>query len=46
MEREFFAAIKEAREPNGSVGQILPTMEVMEKIQQLVMRQIASSQPG
>lgn len=46
MEREFFAAIKEAREPNGSVGQILPTMEVMEKIQQLVMGQIASSQPG
>lgn len=36
MEREFFAAIREGREPNGSVSQILPTMEIMEKIQQFV----------
>ena len=36
MEREFFAAIKENREPNGSVQQILPTMEVMQKIEDMV----------
>ena len=36
MQREFFAAIHEGREPNGSVAKILPTMEVMDKIQQLV----------
>ncbi len=36
MEREFFAAIREGREPNGSVQQILPTMEVMEKIEQMI----------
>lgn len=36
MDREFFAAIREDREPNGSVQQILPTMEVMEEIQKMV----------
>ncbi|MDB4844891.1 Gfo/Idh/MocA family oxidoreductase [Hellea sp.] len=36
MQREFFAAIHEGREPNGSVAKILPTMEVIDKIQQLV----------
>lgn len=36
MEREFFAAIREGREPNGSVHQILPTMEIIEKIEQMV----------
>lgn len=36
MEREFFAAIEQDREPNGSVQQILATMEVMEKIEQMV----------
>ena len=36
MEREFFAAIREGREPNGSVQQILPTMEVMDKIEQMI----------
>lgn len=41
MEREFFAAIQEDREPNGSVRQILPTMEVMEKVQQMVQKQIS-----
>lgn len=36
MQREFFSAIKEDREPNGSVSQILSTMEVLEKIQQMI----------
>lgn len=40
MEREFFSSIRERREPNGSVAQILPTMEVMEKIQQMVDKQV------
>jgi 2-hydroxy-4-carboxymuconate semialdehyde hemiacetal dehydrogenase len=42
MEREFFSAIKEGREPNGSVQQILPTMEIMEKVQQMVQKQVSS----
>lgn len=36
MQREFFAAIHEGREPNGAVQQILATMEVMGKIEQMV----------
>ena len=40
MQREFFAAIKEDREPNGSVQQILATHEVMEKIEQMVTAQL------
>jgi 2-hydroxy-4-carboxymuconate semialdehyde hemiacetal dehydrogenase len=40
MQREFFSAIEEDREPNGSVQQILATHEVMEKIEQLVTQQL------
>jgi len=40
MQREFLSAIKEDREPNGSVQQILATHEVMEKIEQMVTEQI------
>ena len=40
MQREFFAAIEEDREPNGSVQQILATHEVMEKIEQMVTAQL------
>jgi len=40
MQREFFAAIAEDREPNGSVQQILATHEVMEKIEQMVKQQL------
>lgn len=36
MQREFFSAVREGREPNGSVQQILATMEVMSKIEQMV----------
>jgi len=36
MQREFFSAIYEDREPNGSVAQILPTMEIMEKIEGMI----------
>lgn len=32
-DREFFAAIAEGREPNGSVAQILPCMETLDRIE-------------
>ncbi|MEM7194749.1 MAG: Gfo/Idh/MocA family oxidoreductase [Pseudomonadota bacterium] len=33
QDREFFAAIREGREPNGSVHQILPTMQVLDALE-------------
>jgi len=39
MQREFFSAIQEKREPNGSVQQILPTMEIMYRIEQMINQQ-------
>lgn len=34
IDREFISAIKEGRRPNGSFEQIIPTMEVMHRIEQ------------
>ncbi len=34
INREFFSAIKEGREPNGSVAQCLPAMETLHRIEQ------------
>lgn len=34
QDREFFAAIKEGREPNSSVAQVLPTYKVMHELEQ------------
>ena len=34
QDREFFAAIKEGREPNASVGQVLPCYEVLHQLEQ------------
>ena len=34
QDREFFSAIREAREPNGSVLQVLPCYEVLHKLEQ------------
>ena len=34
MDREFFAAIKEGREPNSSVGQVLECYRVLDQIEQ------------
>jgi len=34
QDREFFAAIKEGREPNSSIAQVLPTYRVMHELQQ------------
>ena len=34
QDREFFAAIREKREPNGSVAQILPAMRTLDRLNQ------------
>ncbi|HEX5430462.1 MAG TPA: Gfo/Idh/MocA family oxidoreductase [Bryobacteraceae bacterium] len=39
QDREFFAAIKEHREPNSSVAQVLPAMQVLDKLEQCVGRE-------
>jgi 2-hydroxy-4-carboxymuconate semialdehyde hemiacetal dehydrogenase len=33
QDREFFAAIKEGREPNASVAQVLPAMEALDRLE-------------
>lgn len=33
QDREFFAAIKEGREPNASVGQCLPAMQILDRLE-------------
>jgi 2-hydroxy-4-carboxymuconate semialdehyde hemiacetal dehydrogenase len=33
QDREFIAAIKEKREPNASVQQVLPTMQTLDKLE-------------
>src|SRR5438270_9937956 len=35
-DREFIAAIKEKREPNGSLAQVLPCMEVLGRLERIV----------
>jgi len=37
QDREFFAAIKEGREPNASVQQVLPAMETLHKLEQCLL---------
>jgi len=39
QDREFFAAIQEGREPNSSVRQCLPAMQVMDRLEQCVNRE-------
>ncbi len=36
IDREFIAAIREKREPNGSVAQCLPAMEVLDRIERMM----------
>lgn len=36
IDREFIAAIREKREPNGSVAQLLPCMRVLGKLEQII----------
>ena len=37
QDREFFAAIKEKREPNGSVAQVLPAMQTLGRLEQMLL---------
>jgi 2-hydroxy-4-carboxymuconate semialdehyde hemiacetal dehydrogenase len=37
QDREFFAAIREGREPNASVAQVLPCYEVLDRLQKQLM---------
>jgi 2-hydroxy-4-carboxymuconate semialdehyde hemiacetal dehydrogenase len=34
QDREFFAAIREGREPNASVAQVLPCYQVLHQLEQ------------
>jgi len=34
QDREFFAAIREGREPNASIAQCLPAMETLDRLEQ------------
>jgi 2-hydroxy-4-carboxymuconate semialdehyde hemiacetal dehydrogenase len=34
QDREFFAAIRDRREPNSSVAQVLPCYEVLQRLEQ------------
>ncbi len=36
QDREFIAAIREGREPNSSVAQVLPAMETLDRLEQLL----------
>lgn len=37
QDREFISAIQEGREPNGSVGQVLPAMETLHRLEQSLL---------
>jgi len=39
QDREFFAAIRERREPNASLAQALPAMQVLERLERILERQ-------
>jgi 2-hydroxy-4-carboxymuconate semialdehyde hemiacetal dehydrogenase len=39
QDREFFAAIREVREPNASVAQVLPCYRVLHQLEQQLKRQ-------
>ena len=39
QDREFFAAIRERREPNASVAQCLPAMQVLDRLEQCLQAQ-------
>ena len=42
QDREFFAAIREGREPNASVAQVLPCYRTLDKLE----RQLAAADQG
>jgi 2-hydroxy-4-carboxymuconate semialdehyde hemiacetal dehydrogenase len=38
QDREFFAAIREKREPNASVRQVLPAMQTLDRLEQALRK--------
>jgi 2-hydroxy-4-carboxymuconate semialdehyde hemiacetal dehydrogenase len=36
QDREFFAAIKEGRKPNADVTEVLPAMQVLDKLERML----------
>ena len=38
QDREFFAAIREKREPNASVRQVLPAMQTLDRLEQALKK--------
>ena len=36
QDREFFAAIRDKREPNASLAQVLPAMKVLGRLEQII----------
>ena len=46
QDREFFAAIKEGREPNASVGRVLACYQVLHQLEQQLSCRLISSQIG
>jgi 2-hydroxy-4-carboxymuconate semialdehyde hemiacetal dehydrogenase len=40
QDREFFAAIREKREPNASVRQCLPAMQTLDRLEQILKRAV------
>ena len=43
QDREFFAAIKEKREPNAALGQCFTAMEVLDRLEQILNRAVRTS---
>jgi 2-hydroxy-4-carboxymuconate semialdehyde hemiacetal dehydrogenase len=39
QDREFFAAIRERREPNASIAQCLPAMQVLDRLEKCLLAQ-------
>jgi 2-hydroxy-4-carboxymuconate semialdehyde hemiacetal dehydrogenase len=46
QDREFFAAIKDRREPNASLAQVVPAMRTLDRLQKMLEPGLAVSQPG
>lgn len=45
QDREFFAAIRENREPNASVAQLLPAMQVLDRLDRSLLQDSSRSKP-
>jgi 2-hydroxy-4-carboxymuconate semialdehyde hemiacetal dehydrogenase len=43
QDREFFAAIREGREPNSSIAQTMPAMRILDRLERMLTSQPATS---